>query len=59
MSVLKIKNEHNEWVDITTIQGPKGDTGPQGPAGNDYVLTEADKLEIANIVLTLISSSKE
>lgn len=44
MSVLKIKNENNEWVEITTIQGP------QGPAGNDYVLTEADKQEIASMV---------
>ena len=44
------------------IQGPKGDTGekgdrgeqgPQGPAGqngNDYVLTDADKQEIAGLV---------
>lgn len=45
-------------------QGPKGDTGPQGeigpqgpqgepgPAGQDYILTEADKQEIANLVDT-------
>ena len=38
------------------IQGPKGDTGatgpqgPQGPQGDDYVLTSADKQEIAEIV---------
>ena len=44
------------------IQGPKGDTGekgdrgeqgPQGPAGqngNDYVLTDADKQQIAGLV---------
>lgn len=34
--------------------GPKGDTGATGPAGkdgNDYVLTEADKDEIAAIVV--------
>lgn len=34
-------------------QGPKGDTGPQGPKGdpgNDYVLTDADKQEIADMV---------
>ena len=34
-------------------QGPKGDkddAGPQGPAGDDYVLTEADKQEIADMV---------
>ena len=26
--------------------------GPQGPAGNDYTLTEADKQEIAELALT-------
>lgn len=34
-------------------QGPKGetgDTGPQGPKGNDYVLTDADKQDIAGKV---------
>ena len=106
MSVLRIKNENNEWVEITSIQGPpgpkgedgsivfeelteeqkemlrgpagpqgeqgpKGDKGepgpagpqgnqgeqgiqgpegPIGPAGNDYILTEADKQEIANMI---------
>ncbi len=33
--------------------GEKGDTGPQGPAGadgKDYILTDADKQEIADIV---------
>ena len=31
-------------------KGDPGEIGPQGPAGNDYVLTEADKQEIANMV---------
>lgn len=34
-------------------QGPKGETGPQGPKGdpgNDYVLTDADKQDIADMV---------
>ena len=34
------------------IQGETGPQGPQGPAGDDYVLTEADKQEIADIVST-------
>lgn len=37
MSVIKIKNEQGEFVDITVLQGPKGetgDTGPQGPKGD-------------------------
>ena len=31
-------------------KGDQGEVGPQGPAGNDYVLTDADKQEIANMV---------
>lgn len=36
------------------IQGPQGEVGPQGPKGDpgaDYVLTDADRDEIASIVL--------
>ncbi len=38
----------------TGIQGPRGQTGPQGPKGepgDDYVLTEGDKTDIAAAVL--------
>ncbi len=35
----------------TGPQGPAGPTGPQGPAGQDYVLTTADKQEIAGLVI--------
>ena len=31
--------------------GPQGETGPQGPAGDDYVLTPADKTQIAEEVI--------
>lgn len=47
----------------TGPQGPKGDTGatgPQGPAGadgSDYVLTTADKQEIADLVIADIGSA--
>lgn len=37
MATIKIK-EGNEFVDISTIQGPRGEQGiqgPQGPAGQD------------------------
>lgn len=40
---------------IQGVQGPKGDTGATGatgPAGKDYILTNDDKEEIANIVLS-------
>ena len=37
MSVLKIKDEHGNWVSIPTIKGDHGD---------DYVLTAQDKQDI-------------
>lgn len=44
----------------TGSQGPKGDTGatgPKGADGKDYVLTEADKIEIAEKAAELIDTS--
>lgn len=47
------------------IQGPIGETGPQGEPGvngkdgEDYVLTETDKSEIANIVLAILPVAEE
>ena len=46
----------------TGPQGPKGDTGatgPQGEPGADYALTDADKEEIAQIVLGQLPVSEE
>lgn len=46
-------------------QGPKGDQGIQGEPGadgqpgSDYILTDADKTEIAQLALTLIPASEE
>ena len=46
------------------IQGPQGvpgqtgPQGPQGPAGADYILTSADKTEIANTVYGMIESAE-
>ena len=39
--------------------GPKGDPGTPGKDGKDYVLTEADKSEIANLVLASIPIGDE
>lgn len=39
--------------------GATGPEGPQGPAGNDYVLTEADKTEIAQLAITLMPVAEE
>ena len=38
---------NNQWEKI----GTTGERGPQGPPGNDYVLTPQDKADIADIVL--------
>ena len=35
--------------------GATGPTGPQGPAGNSYVLTAADKAEIADMVVEILN----
>ena len=40
------------------IQGVQGPTGPQGPAGADYVLTNADKIEIRDAVYALIEPAE-
>lgn len=42
----------------TGPQGPKGDTGATGPAGADYVLTEKDKQDIADIVLSELPTAE-
>ncbi len=33
MSVIKVKNESGQFVDIPVIQGPQGEQGIQGPTG--------------------------
>ena len=43
---LKIGDGETPWNDLPWKKGPRGDAGP---AGDDYVLTEADKEEIANM----------
>ena len=62
MSVLKIKDSQGNWVGVPQIKGDKGEQGergpqgiqgergPQGPQGDDYVLTEQDKRDIAELV---------
>ena len=53
MSVLKIKDENGQWIEITTIVGEQGQQGPAGADGHtpvkgvDY-FTENDKNELIN-----------
>lgn len=39
----------SQWLD--TLKGADGATGPQGPAGSNYVLTAADRQAIAQIAM--------
>ena len=50
MNVIKIKDSQGNWVDIDSLVGKRGDKGDPGNPGNDYVLTQADKQEIAGQV---------
>lgn len=53
MSVLRIKDENGQWIEITTIVGEQGQQGPAGADGHtpvkgvDY-FTENDKNELIN-----------
>lgn len=40
MAAIKIK-EGNEFVDISTIQGPQGEQGTQGPQGESIIVIQA------------------
>ena len=46
MNILRIRQDANSpWQEIDVLVGP---VGPKGEKGEDYVLTEADKSEIAD-----------
>ena len=69
MEILKYRKDANSpWLDVVALVGPQGEPGKegaQGPAGangkdgQDYILTEDDKQEIANLVLAAIPSSED
>lgn len=44
MSIIRIRDEHGNVREVTAIKGDKGDS---------YILTEADKQEIAGIVANM------
>lgn len=56
---IQSRADNGEFNGKDGEQGPKGDkgdvgaTGPQGPAGSNYVLTEQDKQEIAQMSLPI------
>lgn len=63
MSVLKFKDPiTKEWREITTIMGKDGAPGKDGKDGKDgenYVLTQADKAEIAQLVLAAMPDAEK
>lgn len=66
MAILRVKDENGNIIDIPAIKGDKGESGytpikgvdyfdgKDGADGKDYVLTDADKTEIANTVKDLL-----
>lgn len=69
MAILKVKDANGNVIDIPAIRGEKGKDGKNGVDGKDgytpqkgidyfdgkdYVLTDADKTEIANTVVDLL-----
>lgn len=50
-AILRVRQEDGTVIEIPAIVGPKGDPGENG---EDYVLTDADKEEIATAVKTAI-----
>lgn len=49
-SVTRTGTNENPILNFTLVKGDKGDKGEQGEQGDDYVLTEQDKQEIAEMV---------
>lgn len=56
MAILKIKDENGVWINVPALKGDPGYTPIKGvdyfdgAPGEDYVLTEADKQEIADMI---------
>lgn len=48
------KFTEEEWASLKGEKGDKGDTGEQGEKGDSYVLTSADKSEIASLAIALL-----
>jgi hypothetical protein len=53
MAILKIKDAEGNVQEILAI---KGNDGKDGTDGKDYVLTDADKQEIAELVAEIIKT---
>lgn len=56
--ILSIRDAKGNVQEILAIRGEKGADGKDGANGKDYVLTEADKQEIAQIVYSMLPSAE-
>jgi hypothetical protein len=56
MAILKIRDANGNITEITAIKGEKG---ADGKDGKDYVLTDADKQEIAETVINMLQNGDE
>lgn len=54
-SILRVRDENGNVIDIPAIVGPQG---PKGDPGNDYVLTDTDKQEIISAVLNALPTAE-
>ena len=59
MAILKIRDAEGNVHEIHCIKGDKGDRGEKGDNGDAYVLTDADKQEIAEMVASMLGSGDE
>ena len=50
MAILRIRDENGVWIDIPALKGDPGKDGSPGAPGKDYVLTDEDKQEIAELI---------
>lgn len=47
MAIMKVRDENGNVIDIPALVGPPG---------KDYVLTEADKVEIAELAADMVAA---
>ena len=57
--VLKVTYSDGTEVEIGSIKGDPGEQGPQGEKGDSYILTDADKQEVADLVLAQFTDVSE
>jgi hypothetical protein len=51
MAILRIRDKNGNITEVTAIKGEKGEKGDKG---EDYIITEADKQEIAERVINTL-----